>query len=168
MKAPDNTKDHYAPVLGVNLEAAVGTMPFWLGSMLKYLWRAPRKGKYADLNKAVDCAWRALRDSGPIGHSPLEAPQELIDFYVILSKSIEGLSVKSNWVHVRSLKFACDVLTHWFQISYHEDFLPVDNMHRSAESTIKGFETWVKLLPELVRAESAATLEVDPWKDLRD
>ena len=35
-----------------------------------------RKGKYADLNKAIDCARRALDIEMPEGHSPLEAPQD--------------------------------------------------------------------------------------------
>ena len=37
MKAPDNTKDHYAPILGMCLEQVVGDMPFWLGPMMMYL-----------------------------------------------------------------------------------------------------------------------------------
>lgn len=168
MRAPDNMKDHYAPIHGVDLEKIVGAVPFWLGSMMKYLWRAPRKGKYADLNKAIDCARRALDIETPEGHSPTEAPQEVIDFYVILSKTLKWPSVKENWVHVKALEFACQVLTHWFQLNYHEDFIPVDNIHRSASSLVREFETWVKLLPELVRQEQITSPDIDPWKDLRD
>lgn len=168
MKAPDNTKDHYAPILGMDLEKVVGAMPFWLGSMMKYLWRAPRKGKYADLNKAIDCARRALDIEMPKGHSPLEAPQEMIDFYVVLGKAIEGLSTKDGWVHVQALKFAHKVLNHWFQINYHEDFISVDNLHRSASRVARGFETWVRLLPELIRQEEVTSPDIDLWKDLRD
>lgn len=168
MRAPDNTKDHYAPILGMDLEKVVGVMPFWLGSMLKYLWRAPRKGKYADLNKAIDCARRALDIEMPKGHSPLEAPQEMIDFYVVLGKTIEGLSLKESWVHVKALEFAHKVLTHWFQVNYREDFIPVDNIRRSAARLTKGFGMWVSILPELIRQEEVTTPDIDLWKDLRD
>jgi len=65
-------------------------------------------------------------------------------------------------------KFAHKVLNHWFQINYHEGFISVDNLHRSASRVAMGFETWVRLLPELIRQEEVTSPDIDLWKDLRD
>lgn len=168
MKAPDNTKDHYAPILGVNLEASVGSMPFWLGSMLKYLWRAPRKGKYADINKAVDCARRAAYELERIGTSTDELPQRFRNFYLILRESLRKHQGDKNSVHVWALWFAYEYLTWWILCSYNDGTIDQAVFEARLDDTIREFSAKAVALPKEVRRKEVLDPKVDLWKDLRD
>jgi hypothetical protein len=47
-------KKYYAPIEGAKLEHIVRDLPFTLGNVLKYVWRAPYKGGAEDCIKALD------------------------------------------------------------------------------------------------------------------
>lgn len=47
-------KKYYAPIEGAKLEHIVHDLPFTLGNVLKYVWRAPYKGGAEDCIKALD------------------------------------------------------------------------------------------------------------------
>ena len=168
MKAPDNTKDHYAPILGVSLEGAVGVMPFWLGSMLKYLWRAPRKGKYADMNKALDCARRGAIVVDRLGTSTDELPQGFRGFYLSLRAALEKYEGDKHSVHLTGLQFAYEYLTWWILASYNDGTVDKSIFETQLNDATRRFAATVKLLPELIRPEEVTSPDIDPWKDLRD
>jgi hypothetical protein len=168
MRAPDNTKDHYAPVLGVNLEAAVGTMPFWLGSMLKYLFRAPRKGKYADMNKALDCAKRGAIVVERLGTSTDELPQRFRDFYLSLRAALKKYEGDKYSAHLTGLQFAYEYLTWWILASYNDGTIDKSIFETQLNDATRRFAATVKLLPEEVRRGEVIDSKTDLWKDLRD
>ena len=58
LQNPQLKGGHYAPILGISPDAIVTPLPFWLGSALKYVWRAPRKNGGEDFLKAADCLRR--------------------------------------------------------------------------------------------------------------
>lgn len=55
-----NKGDKYEPINGIYSHEIAEYLPFWLGSALKYVWRAPRKGKKKDLRKAATALTRLL------------------------------------------------------------------------------------------------------------
>ena len=58
LQNPQLKGGHYAPILGITPDMIVTPLPFWLGSALKYVWRAPRKNGGEDFLKAADCLRR--------------------------------------------------------------------------------------------------------------
>lgn len=55
-----NKGNKYEPINGIYSHEIAEYLPFWLGSALKYVWRAPRKGKKKDLRKATTALTRLL------------------------------------------------------------------------------------------------------------
>lgn len=58
LQNPQLKGGHYAPIHGISPDMIVTPLPFWLGSALKYVWRAPRKNGGEDFLKAADCLSR--------------------------------------------------------------------------------------------------------------
>lgn len=72
LQNPQLKGGHYAPILGISPDMIVTPMPFWLGSALKYVWRAPRKNGGEDFLKAADCLRRYAKQlsfNAPQKHS---------------------------------------------------------------------------------------------------
>ena len=55
-----NKGNKYEPINGIYSHEIAENLPFWLGTALKYVWRAPRKGKKKDLRKAATALTRLL------------------------------------------------------------------------------------------------------------
>lgn len=62
-----NKGDKYEPINGIYSHEIAEHLPFWLGSALKYVWRAPRKGKEKDLRKAATALTRLLDNASVYG-----------------------------------------------------------------------------------------------------
>lgn len=96
LQNPQLKGGHYAPILGISPDMIVTPLPFWLGSALKYVWRAPRKNGGEDFLKAADCLRRYANQL------VTGAPQEL-PYWGVVSKS-ETLQEKlSNHSSVHAL-----------------------------------------------------------------
>ena len=55
-----NKGNKYEPINGIYSHEIAEYLPFWLGTALKYVWRAPRKGKKKDLRKAATALTQLL------------------------------------------------------------------------------------------------------------
>ena len=55
-----NKGNKYEPINGIYSHEIAENLPFWLGTALKYVWRAPRKGKKKDLRKAATALTQLL------------------------------------------------------------------------------------------------------------
>lgn len=96
LQNPQLKGGHYAPIHGISPDAIVTPLPFWLGSALKYVWRAPRKNGGEDFLKAADCLRRYANQL--VNGAPQELP-----YWGAVSKS-ETLQEKlSNHSSVHAL-----------------------------------------------------------------
>ena len=96
LQNPQLKGGHYAPIHGISPDMIVTPLPFWLGSALKYVWRAPRKNGGEDFLKAADCLRRYANQL--VNGAPQELP-----YWGVVSKS-ETLQEKlSNHSSVHAL-----------------------------------------------------------------
>ena len=96
LQNPQLKGGHYAPIHGISPDMIVTPLPFWLGSALKYVWRAPRKNGGEDFLKAADCLRRYANQL--VNGAPQELP-----YWGAVSKS-ETLQEKlSNHSSVHAL-----------------------------------------------------------------
>ena len=96
LQNPQLKGGHYAPIHGISPDMIVTPLPFWLGSALKYVWRAPRKNGGEDFLKAADCLRRYANQL--VNGAPQELP-----YWGTVSKS-ETLQEKlSNHSSVHAL-----------------------------------------------------------------
>lgn len=72
LQNPQLKGGHYAPIHGISPDMIVTPLPFWLGSALKYVWRAPRKNGGEDFLKAADCLRRYAKQL--VNGAPQELP----------------------------------------------------------------------------------------------
>ena len=72
LQNPQLKGGHYAPIHGISPDVIVTPLPFWLGSALKYVWRAPRKNGGEDFLKAADCLRRYAKQL--VNGAPQELP----------------------------------------------------------------------------------------------
>lgn len=75
-----NKGDKYEPINGVYSHKIAESLLFWYGCALKYVWRAPRKGKKKSLRKAAG-ALRALLGHIQVNGVPGITPARATDYW---------------------------------------------------------------------------------------
>ena len=75
-----NKGDKYEPINGIYSHEIAEPLLFWYGCALKYVWRAPRKGKKKSLRKAAG-ALRAILADIQVNGAPSIVPVQATDYW---------------------------------------------------------------------------------------
>ena len=99
-----NKGDKYEPINGIYSHEIAKHLPFWLGSALKYVWRAPRKGKKKDLRKAATALTRLLDNASVYGIQEIApySPELVVSILNIILEEGAGWGEKKHASSVRT------------------------------------------------------------------
>lgn len=129
-----NKGNKYEPINGIYSHKIAEPLLFWYGCALKYVWRAPRKGKKKSLRKAAG-ALRAILVNIQVNGAPSIVPVRATDYWGELQAFRADLvECGKESVHAQLIVSVLDV------IMLHE----ADHLTMSSEETRWTFEEGVQ------------------------
>lgn len=101
----------YEPISNVYSHNIAAQLPCWYAAALKYVWRAPRKGKKKSLRKATGALREILKNIEVYGEPPTITPFQAGDYWGVLKAFRTDLAECSgNSVHAQLIVSVLDVI----------------------------------------------------------
>ena len=116
----------YEPISNVYSHDIAAQLPCWYAAALKYVWRAPRKGKKKSLRKAAGALRDILKNIQVYGEPPTITPFQAGDYWGVLKAFRADLAeCGGNSVHAQLIVSVLNVIL----------------LHEENRSTMSGYKT---------------------------
>lgn len=101
----------YEPISNVYSHDIAAQLPCWYAAALKYVWRAPRKGKKKSLRKAAGALREILKNIEVYGEPPTITPFQAGDYWGVLKAFRADLvECGGDSVHAQLIVSVLDVI----------------------------------------------------------
>lgn len=101
----------YEPISNIYSHNIAAQLPCWYAAALKYVWRAPRKGKKKSLRKAAGALREILKNIQVYGEPPTITPFQAGDYWgMVKAFRADLIGWGSNSVHAKLIVSVLDVI----------------------------------------------------------